>query len=426
MRDTPAPRRPFYGWYIVVAGALCTFVGSGIGFYEVGVFIDPLGKLHGWSKGEISGAITLLFVGTALCGVLVGRTLDRRGPRGVLLVGAAAMSSSLFVLGHIGALWQLYADYLWMAVGYTCLSSIPVSWMIARWFVRRRAFALSIASAGTSMGGILLVPVSQAVIDAAGFAATTALLSALVLVIAVPMALLVVRGDPREFGLHPDGEPPPAKAVNSPINDRAWGRAEALRTVQFWAIAIAFAVTLISQTAYLIHEIPYLKGPLGQQPAAFAVSATALASFFGRFAVGLLGDRFSLRQLAGGCFAVQSLALLALALLQQPVALFAATICFGLTIGNVYMLQQLVTAECFGVRTYGTVFGMISVLSLLGSAAGPSIASAAVSFAGGYSPCFAVMACAGIIPLLLIRYVRPDTSSLAVVATADSGAPSRA
>ena len=426
MKAAPVFRRPFYGWYIVAAGLLCTFVGSGIGFYEVGVFIDPLSKLHGWSKGGISGAITLLFVGTALCGVLVGRTLDRRGPRGVLLIGAASMSSSLFVLGHVHALWQLYADYLWMAVGYTCLSSIPVSWLIARWFVRRRAFALSIASAGTSMGGILLVPISQAVIDAAGLTATTAMLAVLVLIVALPMALLVVRGDPSECGQQPDGEPPRATATEALVEHRAWGRGEALRTVQFWAIAVAFAVTLISQTAYLIHEIPYLKGPLGEQPAAFAVSATALASFVGRFAVGLLGDRFSLRQLAAGCFVVQSLALLAIALLQQPVALFAATICFGLTIGNVYMLQQLVTAECFGVRTYGTVFGMISVLSLLGSAAGPSIASAAVSLAGGYSPCFVVMACGGLLPLLLIRYARPETATAPVAPSLDSGAPSRA
>lgn len=425
MTVAPQPRRPFYGWYIVAAGVLCTFVGSGIGFYEVGVFIDPLTRLHGWSKGEISGAITVLFVGTALCGVVVGRTLDRRGPRGVLLLGAASMSSSLFVLGHIGALWQLYADYLWMAVGYTCLSSIPVSWLVARWFVRRRAFALSIASAGTSMGGVLLVPLSQAVIDAAGLTTTTGLLALLVLLVALPMALFVVRGDPGERGLLPDGGTASGAALPEPLRERAWSRAEALRTVQFWAIAIAFAVTLISQTAYLIHQIPYLQGPLGQQAAAFAVSATALASFCGRFVVGLAVGRFSLRQLAAGCFIVQALMLLLIALVQRPLALFAATICFGLTIGNVYMLQQLVTADCFGVRTYGTVYGMVSVLSLLGSAAGPSIASAAVSIAGGYSACFVAMACGGLLSVLLIRYARPEPAA-AIAGRGDSSARSRA
>jgi MFS family permease len=400
--------RIFYGWYIVAAGALCTFVGSGIGFYEVGVFIDPLTRAHGWSKGEVSFAITLLFACTGLIGVFVGRTLDQRGPRRIVIVGALAMSSALFLIGHLHALWQLYAVYLWMAVGYTCLSSIPVSWMVSRWFVRRRALALSISLAGTSTAGTVLVPLSQGLIDGAGLTATTNALAVLVLVVALPVGLLLVRGDPAEMGLLPDGDTPlPADRTVPPPRERAWGRAAALHTVAFWAITVAFSLALISQTAYLVHEIPYLKGPLGQQPAAFAVSMTAIAGVLGRFWVGMFAGRFSLRRLAITCFVVQSLALLVLALVQQPVVLFASTFVFGLTIGNVYMLQSLLTADCFGTRTYGTVYGLVSVVTLFSSAAGPSIASAAVAIAGGYSACFVVMAFSGLLAVVVVRYARP-------------------
>lgn len=408
MAQTQQRARIFYGWWIVLAGVLCTFVGSGIGFYEVGVFIDPLTHTHGWSRNEVSAAITLLFAATGVLGVLIGRDLDRHGPRRVLLLGTVAMSSSLFLIGHLQHVWQLYAVYLWMAVGYCSLSSIPVTWMISRWFVRRRAFALSIALAGTSLGGIVLVPISQAVIHHAGLTAAATLLAVLVLVIALPITLGVVRTDPRDRGLLPDGDTP-RDAARTPVRslDYPWTIAEALRTLPFWAITLAFAIALVGQTAYLIHQIPYLEGPLGAEPAAFAVSMTAIASVIGRFCVGVVERRFTLRQLSIGCFLLQSGALLILALVQHPVSLFVMTFLFGLTIGNVYMLQALVTAECFGVTTYGTVYGLVSVLTLFGSAAGPSIASAAVAFAGSYARCFAIMAGCGLLATWLIHYARP-------------------
>jgi len=105
----------FYGWWIVLAGTAVFIISSGIGFYGHGVFLDPLIAKYGWSKGAISFSVTLYFIITGGMGAVIGKQIDRYGPRPVLVIGAIIVGLS-FMLIWAPELWpetarDWYAQY---------------------------------------------------------------------------------------------------------------------------------------------------------------------------------------------------------------------------------------------------------------------------------------------------------------------------
>ena len=94
----------FYGWWIVFAGCIILFVSSGIAFYGQGVILDPLRNAHGWSKGTVSSAITLFFFLNGIVGFIIGRWMDRFGPKWFLVGGSAVFGLGLWSLNWIDSI----------------------------------------------------------------------------------------------------------------------------------------------------------------------------------------------------------------------------------------------------------------------------------------------------------------------------------
>ena len=111
----------FYGWWIVMAGTVILFVSSGIGFYGHGVILDPLRTQHGWSKTTISSAVTLYFFTSGIMGLIIGRQIDKYGPKGLLIIGSIIIGAGFTLLRLIDTVWQLYVIYFILALGFSVL-----------------------------------------------------------------------------------------------------------------------------------------------------------------------------------------------------------------------------------------------------------------------------------------------------------------
>src|SRR5262245_34616980 len=134
------------------------FVTVGVGYYGLAVFLKPLQDEHGWSNGVVSGATGLYFTVSGLTGAIIGPYVDRRGPLQFMTVGTLVLASSVAAVGFVDSVWQLYAVYFVMAVGYGLAASVGVNAMLARWWVHKRARAMSISFTGVSLGGVVLAP----------------------------------------------------------------------------------------------------------------------------------------------------------------------------------------------------------------------------------------------------------------------------
>ena len=408
----------FYGWWIGLAGILILTISSGLGFYGQGVLLDPLCHAHGWSKGSVSTAMTFYFFSNGVVGMLIGRQIDRFGPRRLMVLGALTMGLAFVLLSRITALWHLYIIYLLMAFGYSSTSMVPINALLVNWFILRRGRVMSLVMCGLSIGGIVMVPLATFLIARWGLYSALPVLGGVFCVGIVPPALFVIKQRPSDVGQYPDGRPPQsmptdtvAAALRHDHQTATWTRRQAMRTLSFWALVSAFFLAMICQVAYLVHQISFLSRSLGLAGAATAVSLTAAASIAGRLILGVFIDPLDKRHVTVGLFFLQGVAILGLAYSTHAVVLYMGTFIFGLTMGSILMTQSLLTAECFGMVSFGVVSGLMGMFVAAGAAIGPAIAGRIYDATGSYHLAFTLFAVVSVLAAVAVLFARPPSIS---------------
>lgn len=409
------PQWLHYGWWIAIGSLVLLFVTVGVGYYGLAVFLGPLQDEHGWSNAVVSGATGLYFSVSGLTGALIGPYVDRRGPLGLMTVGAITLGVSTAVVGSVEAIWQLYLVYVVMAIGFGCAASVGVNAMLARWFVHKRAKALSVAFTGVSLGGVVLAPVGTALVDAGGLGLATFVMGVLVVVVSLPVVRGVLVWDPAEVGLEPDaGAPAPTvgrAALADDVQRRVWTRAQAARTAAFWAILVGFVLVLLAQTGFLLHQISFLEERFGSaRAAALALSTTALGSIIARLAVGTVADRLDKRWLTVSLFVIQATAVLVVVAVDNAVVTYLSVLVVGFTIGNIYLMQTLLASEIFGLVSLGSILGLLLLSSQIGSGLGPFVVGVLEDATGSYTVPFVVTALLTYLAAVVVAFSRPVRS----------------
>jgi MFS family permease len=402
----------FYGWWVALGACLISFVCAGVGFYSQGVLLDALCHEHGWSRASVSGATSLYFVVSGVAGLGVGRGVDRFGSRTFIAVGAPVLAAALVGIGRAESEPMLYVCAFAMALGVALAGPVPTSSIVTRWFAELRARAMTVSQTGVSIGGILLVPLATWLIRERGLAVATETLAALVVGVALPVTAFILRTDPAHHGLEVDG-PIRARARAAsgvPSVEPEFRTRDALATRAFWGLALAFGLGLFAQVGFLAHQLAGLRERVAPADAAFVVSATAFGSVVGRFAIGPLGDRLEKRRIAIALFLVQACATLSFARASSGTALGIASFVFGLTMGNIFMLQPLLVSEFFGISSFASVLGSLQVATSLSSGLGPVAVGLAFERAGGYRGPLELLACVSVAGALVLSRVRKPES----------------
>lgn len=414
------PTRIHYAWWIMTGTAILMFVSIGVGYYGLAVFLRPLQEEHGWSNATVSGATGMFFVLGGISGFLIGPGIDRYGPVRYIKAGVALMVISVGSLMFVTEPWHLYLAYSGQALAYGLSGAVSINAMMSRWFVTRRAWAMSVTFTGISLGGVVLAPFGTWLIEQGGVSLAAPILAALVGIVALPVSLFVLVGDPASIGLEADAGAPDESVQNQALSDdvqlRSWSRAEAMRTTSFWALTLAFVVVLLAQTGFLLHQIAFLEDRLGSRnAAALALSTTAFGSIIARLVVGRFADGMDKRVLTVVIIVVQGLAVLGATLIENRVATYGFVLIVGFTIGNVYMMQTLMTAEIFGLVSLGAVLGVMTLLSQIASGLGPFLVGWAEDVTDSYRLPFIVTGCATIAAAGLLLFARPVTAANSTV-----------
>ncbi len=400
----------FYGWLVAFGSSVLAFAAVGIGFYGQTVLLDGLVAERGWALAQVAGASTLFFVAAGLAGPVVGSVVDRSDPRIVILLGLLVMAVALVAVGNAQSPGALLPAYLLLAVGFSMAGAIPVSALVTRWFVARRARAMTISQTGVSVGGVVLVPLAALVIEREGVQAATLFLAVLLLVLGVPVTLWVLRSGPAEYGLETDGDARAAEGselLDPSRQYRAWRAAEAVRTPAFCWLALAFSCVLLGQIGLLIHALAFLREHLDARTAAFGFSLLPAASVVGRLVVGgLLVDRLDKRRVTMVLFCVQATGLATFGLASDPAWLIVASLVFGVTIGSIFMMQSLLTSELFGIPSFGTVYGLLQLVTQIAAGLGPLVVGLLYDTLGGYAPTWLLLSGLSAVAALALTRLR--------------------
>jgi MFS family permease len=391
------PRLPFfYGWILVAAAFVTMAVGVSARTAFSLLFPAILAEFH-WGRGATAGIFSFGFLVSALVTPLVGRVMDRRGPRLVIEAGVVLMGSGLLLATLVRQPWQLYLTLgALVGSGVNCLAYTGQSLYLTNWFVRRRGLALSIAFSGVGIGAIALLPWLQSLIEQSGWRTGCWAMGLLVFGLLAPLNLLL-RWRPEEIGLLPDGAAAAthAAARDQNILDRDWAQvdwtpARALATARFWWLASGYFAALFSWYAVQVHQTKYLV-EIGFRPevAGWALGLVSLVAVPGQIALGHLSDRIGREwvwTIGNLGFVLCCLLLLALNDHTGPVLLWAMVAAQGMLGYSLTSVMGPIPAEIFEGRHFGSIFGTIMLAAVLGGAAGPWLAGLLHDRSGSYSP----------------------------------------
>lgn len=161
----PLTRSP---WRLVAALCCMLTVSSGLGFYNHAVILKALTSNLDFPITASSIAISVFFLSSGLAGLVVSVLLERYDARIVIATGALIAGAALGSLGLVENLTQLFILYILFGIGFSASGLLPATTLITRWFVHRRASAMSITTTGLSIGGVLVTPFSAYLIELHG------------------------------------------------------------------------------------------------------------------------------------------------------------------------------------------------------------------------------------------------------------------
>jgi MFS family permease len=396
-------RLPFYYGWLVIGIAFVTMAIAVSARTAFSLLLPPLIDEFGWERGLASGAFSFGFLISAATSTFVGRMMDRHGPRVVIEAGVAMLAAGMLIAPAISKAWHLYLTLgVLVGCGANLMSFSAQSLFLPNWFVRRRAFAISIAFSGVGVGALLILPWLQSIISRDGWRAACWIIGLIVLVVLGPLNLLV-RRRPQDLGLLPDGETGSAGAGAAhraaAVVDQAWVAIEwtlarALRTARFWWIMLGYFCALVAWYAAQVHQTKYLI-EVGFTPltAAWALGLVSAIAIPGQIGLGALSDRIGREWIwMAGClgFGISYAALIALEHTPSPALLYAMVIAQGFLGYALTSVMGAIVAEIFEGPHFGAIFGTITVALLGGGAAGPWLAGAIHDATGSYRPAFLV------------------------------------
>jgi cyanate permease len=306
------------------------------------------------------------------------------------------------LLPFIAAPWQLYAVYLIMAPGSAALHVGSISNVLGLWFDRQRGLAISLALNGASSGGILVAPVLVIAIAGTGFAPAMVGAAVAMAMILVPAIMLWIDRPPARVTNHP-----PQGGPESTGTAASWTRPRALRSVAFWSVAAPFAMALMAQVGFLVHQIAFLEPALGRTAAGSAVAVLTASAIIGRLALGAFALRLDLRNVTALSLLSQAGALLAMMQTTDPILLLAACAVFGLSAGNLISLPALIIQREFEAASFGMLIGLSTAIGQFSYGLGPGllgiVRDASGSYAASLALCMALEITAAVAVLLRVQ-----------------------
>jgi MFS family permease len=364
----------FIALFFIVAGTQNT----------VPIFLTPFMRQYGWSHSRAAVIPTVFILVFGLSSPIIGWLVDRFEVHRVMVVGVITTVVGMLLAASAKAFAAMVFAYVVIGAGTSLASIVPLTVIAARWFADRRGFAMGVAVAGMSAGGVILPPIADYLIHAMSIGTAYLALALPIGLIALPLVALVIRSQPSSAESSSAAEAPAAELPGLDV-------AEATRSIRFWTLVAALFLGSISLASLFFFITPSLiSAGFSSRNAALVQSAQNLVAVPGLIIAGMLTDRFSGRKVAAVMLA--GLGISALLLMEAgskspawPAYVFLFVVVFGCTAGVTAAVFPVALAEVVGLKRYGTLSGLTTFVGTFGMATGPLAVGHLFDVSGGYA-----------------------------------------
>ena len=372
---------------------LVNFSTMATGNLSFGLFVLPMGAALGMTRSQFGWAVTTRRLAAGLSGYIVGRLLDRYGPRVLIPVSAAIIGVALIAVSRADAPWQVIA--LFGVLGMTGLAApqnIMTSVPVAKWFQRKRGLALALAASGVGTGGIFFLPITQLLLGNVGWRTTWVVMAVVFMALSIPLSAIFLRRQPEDMGLEVDGAQAapgrggPTGQTAPPLSEEtSWTVREAFRTATMWKLLLAFGLAGVAQGGASVHRIPYwIEMGFGAQTVSFSFAGDAGGAATMALFAGWMADRIPIRMIAVGSFVGLAVAMGLMLVGRNEFFLFGSGIVFGLSVGAGMIVHSYIFAAYFGRTFLGSIRGIVLPVMLMSAGIGAPLVGYIRDSTGSY------------------------------------------
>ncbi|MFH1487788.1 MAG: MFS transporter [Pseudomonadota bacterium] len=413
-RDKVIVKSPFfYGWYVLTASFFILFLYSGARF-AIGVAFKPMLAEFGWNRSAISLAYFLNMTCYALTISFVGRWYDRYGPKWVIIITTLFLFTGCASLSFITAYWQFLVAYgILFGVGLGGPSTSLFASLASKWFDKGRGMAVSIGISGSCIGQFALVPFFTLLVLHYGWGASYFWIGLSMLVVNVPLALWVIKGNPADLGLRPfgsgeveKGEDPRVNSVNH-VESRDLGIRDAMRTGSYWFLVVMMFICGSGDFFVTTHLIPYVTDHgISPTTAGHMLAWFGLMSFGGVIVAGPVSDRIGNRIPIALTFVIRIFLFLMVLMYQNSISFYVFALVFGFTFFISAALAPVMIGRLYGLSHVGILSGVATTVHHFGGGFWTFVGGWLFDQTGSYRATFILSAVTSLVALLCTLLIK--------------------
>jgi MFS family permease len=372
--------------------------------FSFGVFLPSLEAEFGWSRGQISFALTLTILAAALAMPFAGRVLDVVGARVFALWAIIIFGLSVISLYLVpGTLWLFYTWFTVIGAMAAGAAPGPFARTISAWFDKRRGIALGICMSGVGLGAAIMPLIARLSITAFGWRGAYVAIGCMILAV-IPLILWLFHNEPGPMSCYVDNDPERGTASG---RDQSFGLSirEAFKRSSFWVLMFAFFIAAFTINGCTVHLVPLLTDRgVSFEAAAGVASMIGLALIFGRVLAGYLLDKLFAPYVAIAflCGPVAGMLVLSQGG-TGPLALLSALL-LGVGVGAEVDLIAYLVSRYFGLKAFGEIYGYLFGIFVVGTGIGPLIMGLSFDIFGEYRPMLIVFS--GLLGLSCLSMLR--------------------
>lgn len=392
----------FYGWVIVATCALMIGITFGL-MYSYSVFFKPLADYFNWNRATVSliYSASMIIRGTTAIGI--GLLADRYGPRKLMVFCGLMIGLGLVLSSQVHNMWQLFLTYSVVeAIGLSGAWGVGTA-LISRWFTKNRGLAMGMASTGSGLGILFIVPGAERLIDSFGWSQAFFICGVAAGFIVVALAMLL-RQSPH-LSLPGANELVSQDKVDNGAqarqDDASLG--QAIRDSRLILLMGVFLLFFFSVQIVIVHLVNYATD-IGINPltAATFVSIIGIISIGGRLSTGVGADRIGVHNTLILTQALLVIAFICLIFTRSLWMFYLFAVIFSLPYGGEIPQIPLYIGRYFGTKKMATLVGLSSFVTSIGGALGPLIAGKIYDTTESYQWAFIAGALANVAALALV------------------------
>lgn len=406
--------RPFYGWYALSGAMLVTFVVGGAYMNTFGVFLPVICDQFGWSRAEVSLALSMGIIAFGLPSLLFSLLINKYGARFVTILGNLLAAAGMAALFFVQEIWHLYLLYIFIGAVAGLGGYIASTTIANNWFVKKRSLVMAMITASAGIGGLAYPPLVTALIKGIGWRGSWLVLAGIVTVSVIIAGIFLIRNKPEDMGQVPDGIPSNVDlniekpTSNSGVAPAAWRIKDVLKqptTFLVLGFVIANALAMGTMSA---HQIAYLKD-IGYTPmtAATTMSVMAVFSLIGSLGFGTLALKIHIRYLASAGLLAELIAIIILLTTRNESMVFIYAAFMGIGSGSLFAAMPTFIGAYYPRERFAQISGLVLPFHVLAQAVAASAVGAVHDATGKYTLAFFVLAACVFIGVICAFFARP-------------------